>query len=105
MSRQYKIRYNVERGLFLPSQVSDDQGLTDQIILCSIIDHEDGSGSYLWFSRNGHEDGEVHAAKQMNAMALFAKTLSENEKLGPGAREFCRAVFESYRQARLANRS
>jgi len=48
----YKIRYTIECGEFDKTDHAPNQGLTDAILMASIIKGSDGSTDTLWIGRN-----------------------------------------------------
>lgn len=90
---KYKLKYEFKKGEWTRDEVDkirgeSDCGFTDQIVVISIIDHEDGGGSYLTFSVNGHTGKECEPHRIWHAWAALAKALSEH----PGLSDSFRAV-------------
>lgn len=105
MSKLYKIKYDITPGAFSKEELkASGLGGCDQVLVCSVIDNPDGSGSYAWISKNGHTQGEMKAYKKLQCLSILAKELSEDEELGPGAREFCETIFGAYKYAVLNSR-
>lgn len=103
MNKVYRIKYNISQGEFSRDYlIENGVGGCDQVLFCSVIDHADGSGSYHWVSTDGSKPNkEMDAMKKLNCLVILAHELSQDENCTPGARVFCRTVFETFKLAVL----
>lgn len=108
MSRKYKLRYSLQVGGFDRSNLdtTKSQGLCDEILLCSYVQGADGSGSYCWVSSDGTTPHKRMAPyRQMHCLAILCKEISEDPEFGPGARQFCATIFETWRTVIMSSKT
>lgn len=101
--KAYKVSYNIEQGQFTKDQLlASGKGGCDQVLICSYIEFEDGSGSYAWVSSDGTiPHREMNDDRKLHCMLMLAKQLSESDELYPNAKRMCGEFFEVFRQAKL----
>lgn len=99
MKSNYKIKYSIEVGDFKPE---GDFGFTDQVLACSYVEHEDGSGSYAWVSLDGSKGPVVEMAwtRKLKCLLVLVKELIDTAPAElPNHKEFLQLIFDTYRHA------
>jgi len=97
----YKLKYKIEPGRFAKPDKPVDFGLTDEILLCSYLQGDDGSGNYLWLSSNGEKGAKGMAwGRQIHCLLMLAKKLAD-EAPGdcPNQKILLNQFFDIYKQA------
>jgi len=101
--RIYKIRYNVERGEFT-KEGNPGYGLTDSIMVVSVLHRDDGSSS-TWYA-SLHSDGrEFTAIEKFKVLAALAFALRDEGALPPWQHELCEAIHERVKNEIMSRRS
>lgn len=110
---RYKLIYKVEKPEkpLTKHEVPEGYAATDALLLVSILSPPDGSQSTLFIPVDGRNEGKLSDPggvmtddEMFKVWSLLSKRLSESPTLTEGKRDFCRMVFETIRQAILANR-
>lgn len=103
--RECQISYDVKQGRFTKEELGvSGRGGCDQILLCSYIQGDDGSGSYLWLSRNG-KNADMEWGRKVNCWLMLTKELADNAPSGcPNQKKILAGVFEIFRKA-IASRT
>lgn len=99
----YKLKYflKAESGEF-KKEIADKEGcgLTDALLVVSMLYPEDGSYSQTFFSFDGNNKGEDISDNDLFKMWIcIASTLKGKSDLVKWKREFAETVFQSYREA------
>lgn len=107
--RKYHLEYHVvphpegittkelrERGM--------EGGLTDAVVITSILRLKGDGISIAVMSRDGREDRGLNGRELFEAWALWAKELSESDDLGAGQRALCESVWNGIRVAAMRAR-
>ncbi len=91
---KYKIRYDASieyREEGFTKDEADEKGLTDALIICSVLYPEDGSLSHLWLSDTGN--GKMSSVEIFKAFSSLACMLSKDETLHDWQRYICEEAF------------
>lgn len=103
---KYKLRYSIEPGSYTKEDLygADNFGGCDQILFCSYVEGDDGSGSYAWFSSKGEGPGvEMDWGRTLNCWLMLTKKLGDEAPADcPNQKEILQAIFENFRQAIIA---
>lgn len=80
----YKLRYKIETeaGKFSADSAKEDgDGLTDALLLVSMIEAEDGSYSQCFFSHDGRTNKDITDDKLFKAWTMIGMHLADNGRL------------------------
>ena len=107
IDRRYGIKYRIDVGNFLAEDAGGKEGLTDALILISMLYPEDGSLSVALVSADGRNvvDEEFPSLPSIDifkAWSLMANNLMESEDLPPLHRAICQHAFETIRTVILS---
>ena len=104
---KYKIRYKMEKpdiGAFTKDQ-AEGGGLTDCLLIGSVLHPPDGSYSQTFYTFDGRKNGEDWDDKDLfKFWILMASRLANSKTLDRGRRDFADNVFETFRQAMFGGR-
>lgn len=97
----YRLRYRVdfEPGQFEKSDATPDQGLTDALLLASIIYPPDGSLSVMFLSKDGRTGEELADIELFKVWSMLSARLAESTTLPEGMRRFAQRNLEAVRDA------
>lgn len=100
----YALKYHIETGEFKAGDQTELEGLTDALVMMSVLYFEDGSSSSMLMSVDGRGDGKkaLPAKDVFMAWSIMASSLSKNEDLTPEIRILCSNAFEATRALILA---
>lgn len=101
---KYTLKYSITPGEYTKEQLKSADEFTggcDQLLLCSYVEHADGSGSYAWVSSNGNGDEEMEPHRQFKCLIMLVNQLAKDERLGEGHRMACSTFFELVRAAMI----
>ena len=106
---QYSIRYRIEAGKFKDSDAEGNEGLTDSLVLISIIYPGDGSSSTLILSADGRnitgkDLGPLPVIDSFKAWSMMANSLMSNHELPKRLREICETAFSAVQEIVLDSR-
>lgn len=105
MKKVYKVKYDIQFGDFSKKEIEKERlGGCDQILLCSVLDYPDGSGSYMWVSKDGHTGKEMDIVKIFNAWSLLAKKISDHPDCPDHVAKMCNIVFNTVKDSKMAQR-
>lgn len=92
----YKLRYKIESeaGKF-KAEDANDSGLTDALLIVSMIEAEDGSYSQDWFSHDGNTNDNITHQQLFKVWSMLGMQLARDKKLGG----WHRALVESFAEA------
>ena len=110
MNQTYKACYKIfpcKDNPMTKEQIDADpsMGGADAIVLFSIIFPPNGGRSELIASYDGRTGEPLSDEELFKCFSSLAHRLSESPTLGPGKKEFCKAVFEKIKEAILAARA
>src|SRR5216684_2705514 len=101
--KQYNIKWNIETGKFKKEDAEEDEGLTDQLVLISIIKAEQGdSKSMMVVGCDGETHLRMSAEEEYEAWVAMAQHLLDN-KLAINS-PYRAVVVEALQQAIAAKR-
>jgi len=104
---KYKIRYtmtNPEFGEFIPDD-TPSLGLTDQLLIASVLLPEDGSRSQAFMTWDGKNEGKQWSAEDLfKFWTLMAHNVASHPDMPLPQVELAEYVFETVRQAVLSAR-
>lgn len=107
MSHLYKLRYQIEPGNFTKADIFPNGycGLTDVLILGSVLHNEDGSSSTVVMTVDGRNNGEQITPEELwKFWTAMAYQLANDPLLSPGKAQLCAAVHATVKDTILRSR-
>jgi len=101
-TNKYRMRYLIECGEFTKAdRPTEEYGLTDSLLLMSVLHYPDGSSSHAIASRDGRTQKPFSANETFKAWSILTCRLANDPELGEGRRTLCALVFEIIRSVIL----
>lgn len=106
MSHRYRLKYrfSFEPGEFHLESRGRDDGLTDALLLASIIYPSDGSLSVMLMSKDGRTGKELADLELFKVWSVLCVRLAESETLPEGHRQFAEMTMDAIKRALGADR-
>lgn len=104
IDKTYLLKYHVDEGKFQAGDKASNEGLTDALVLISILYPEDGSSSTMITSIDGRHTPVkgLSDADIFQAWSMMAHQLMQSKKLPEHFRLVCETAFETVREFVLA---
>lgn len=97
----YSIRYSiiVKPNGFAKGDAGPDDGLTDAIVLASIVNSGDGSSSTMWMSKDGLTGAPLSGRRlAVQAWGPLTKLIADDPTMPPELQKLARETFEALRK-------